>query len=106
MMSGISPRRRSATERVTLTSEHGFISVDWTSTLAGSTSAQSLGVSHFPYMPTELRLIGTRSTIHERSPSQKPCLIGGYGIWKAHGWADGRKFPAPDPMHVQFATGA
>lgn len=29
-----------------------------------------------------------------------------YDIWKKHGWSDGRHFPTPDPMHVQFATGA
>ena len=29
-----------------------------------------------------------------------------YDIWAKHGWTDGRKFPTPDPMHVQFATGA
>ncbi|HXB22724.1 MAG TPA: M15 family metallopeptidase [Candidatus Solibacter sp.] len=29
-----------------------------------------------------------------------------YDIWKTHGWSDGRHFPTPDPMHVQFATGA
>jgi hypothetical protein len=29
-----------------------------------------------------------------------------YGIWQAHGWSDGRHFGTPDPMHVQFATGA
>ena len=29
-----------------------------------------------------------------------------FDIWKKHGWSDGRHFPTPDPMHVQFATGA
>jgi hypothetical protein len=29
-----------------------------------------------------------------------------YDIWHAHGWTDGRHFSNPDPMHVQFATGA
>jgi hypothetical protein len=29
-----------------------------------------------------------------------------YELWKAHGWADGRFFSTPDPMHVQFAIGA
>lgn len=29
-----------------------------------------------------------------------------YDIWNVHGWHDGRGFPTPDPMHVQFATGA
>lgn len=29
-----------------------------------------------------------------------------YQIWRDHGWSDGRHFSNPDPMHVQFATGA
>lgn len=29
-----------------------------------------------------------------------------YKIWHQHAWKDGRSFPTPDPMHVQFATGA
>jgi hypothetical protein len=29
-----------------------------------------------------------------------------YELWQQHGWTDGREFPTPDPMHVQFATGA
>jgi hypothetical protein len=29
-----------------------------------------------------------------------------YDIWASHGWTDGRHFRTPDPMHVQFATGA
>lgn len=29
-----------------------------------------------------------------------------FDIWTARGWSDGRHFPTPDPMHVQFATGA
>jgi hypothetical protein len=29
-----------------------------------------------------------------------------YAIWNNHGWHDGRRFKTPDPMHVQFATGA
>jgi len=29
-----------------------------------------------------------------------------YDIWQKNGWKDGRTFPTPDPMHVQFATGA
>lgn len=29
-----------------------------------------------------------------------------YDIWKSHGWSDGRHLPTPDPMHIQFATGA
>ena len=29
-----------------------------------------------------------------------------YDIWALHGWSDGRAWKTPDPMHVQFATGA
>ncbi len=29
-----------------------------------------------------------------------------YDIWNRNGWSDGRHFKKPDPMHVQFATGA
>jgi hypothetical protein len=29
-----------------------------------------------------------------------------YEIWNNRGWSDGRHFDNPDPMHVQFATGA
>ncbi len=29
-----------------------------------------------------------------------------YAIWAQNGWSDGRHFKTPDPMHVQFATGA
>lgn len=29
-----------------------------------------------------------------------------YDIWNAQSWTDGRHFSNPDPMHVQFATGA
>jgi hypothetical protein len=29
-----------------------------------------------------------------------------YDIWRANGWHDGRAFPTPDPMHIQFAKGA
>lgn len=29
-----------------------------------------------------------------------------YDVWHRHGWSDGRNFQTPDPMHVQFATGA
>lgn len=29
-----------------------------------------------------------------------------YAIWNANGWSDGRHFGTPDPMHVQYATGA
>ena len=46
----------------------------------------------------------------EHNPRQKPLKRTlpdwWYDIWKARGWSDGRHFPTPDPMHVQFATGA
>lgn len=46
----------------------------------------------------------------EHNPRKKPLTKTlpdwWYGIWKARGWSDGRRFPTPDPMHVQFATGA
>lgn len=29
-----------------------------------------------------------------------------YAIWTKHGWSNGTHFKTPDPMHVQFATGA
>ncbi|MBP7865114.1 MAG: M15 family metallopeptidase [Acidobacteria bacterium] len=29
-----------------------------------------------------------------------------YELWEIHGWSHGCDFPTPDPMHVQFATGA
>jgi hypothetical protein len=29
-----------------------------------------------------------------------------YEIWRKHGWQDRRDLAEPDPMHVQFATGA
>jgi hypothetical protein len=29
-----------------------------------------------------------------------------HDIWQANGWRDGRSFGTPDPMHVQYATGA
>jgi len=29
-----------------------------------------------------------------------------YAIWAGQDWSDGRHFKTPDPMHVQFATGA
>lgn len=29
-----------------------------------------------------------------------------YQIWANHGWSNGKHFHTPDPMHVQFATGA
>lgn len=44
------------------------------------------------------------------NPRKKPLTLQlpdwWFDIWKAHGWSDGRHFPTPDPMHVQFATGA
>ena len=44
------------------------------------------------------------------NPRQKPLTRvlpdWWYDIWKSHGWSDGRHFNTPDPMHVQFATGA
>src|ERR1041384_248914 len=45
-----------------------------------------------------------------RNPRKKPLTFKlpewWYDIWHKHGWIDGRKFKTPDPMHVQFATGA
>ena len=29
-----------------------------------------------------------------------------YTTWRDHGWTDGRDYQTPDPMHVQFASGA
>lgn len=29
-----------------------------------------------------------------------------YDIWAKHGWSNGQHFGKPDPMHVQYATGA
>jgi len=29
-----------------------------------------------------------------------------FDVWAQHGWSDGRRYKTPDPMHVQFATGA
>jgi hypothetical protein len=29
-----------------------------------------------------------------------------FQIWANYGWHDGRHFKTPDPMHIQFATGA
>ena len=29
-----------------------------------------------------------------------------YAIWLNHGWSNGKHFTTPDPMHVQYATGA
>ena len=44
------------------------------------------------------------------NPHQKPLTKTlpdwWYNIWRNHGWSDGRHFTTPDPMHVQFATGA
>ncbi|HEY4336754.1 MAG TPA: M15 family metallopeptidase [Puia sp.] len=44
------------------------------------------------------------------NPRQKPLVRTlpdwWYAIWNQNGWSDGRHFPTPDPMHVQFATGA
>jgi hypothetical protein len=46
----------------------------------------------------------------EHNPRQKPLTRTlpdfWYDTWNAHGWTDGRHFRIPDPMHVQFATGA
>lgn len=46
----------------------------------------------------------------EHNPRQKPLSRSlpdwWYQIWADHGWHDGRSFRTPDPMHVQFATGA
>ena len=44
------------------------------------------------------------------NPRQKPIMRTlpdwWYEIWRVHGWTDGRRFSIPDPMHVQFGTGA
>jgi hypothetical protein len=44
------------------------------------------------------------------NPHQKPLIRTlpdwWYAIWANNGWSDGRHFNTPDPMHVQFATGA
>jgi D-alanyl-D-alanine carboxypeptidase len=46
----------------------------------------------------------------DHNPRQKPLKKTlpdwWYDIWAKHGWSDGRHFATPDPMHVQFATGA
>jgi hypothetical protein len=46
----------------------------------------------------------------ERNPRKKPLSRTlpdwWYQIWADRGWHDGRAFRTPDPMHVQFATGA
>lgn len=44
------------------------------------------------------------------NPHKKPLTVTlpdwWYEIWAQNGWTDGRHFLTPDPMHVQFATGA
>jgi hypothetical protein len=44
------------------------------------------------------------------NPRQKPLTKTlpdwWYAIWNQNGWTDGRHFSTPDPMHIQFATGA
>jgi hypothetical protein len=44
------------------------------------------------------------------NPHQKPMVRTlpdwWYALWSQQGWSDGRHFATPDPMHVQFATGA
>lgn len=44
------------------------------------------------------------------NPQKKPltCTLPNwlYDIWTANGWRDGRQFSSPDPMHLQYATGA
>lgn len=46
----------------------------------------------------------------KNNPRQKPLTKRlpdwWFDLWKKHGWSDGRHFATPDPMHVQFATGA
>jgi len=42
---------------------------------------------------------------HQR-PLTKTLPDWWYAIWANNGWSDGRHFVTPDPMHVQFATGA
>lgn len=63
---------------------------------------------------------GTKLSLHsygiaidwdpEHNPRKKPLSKTlpdwWYDIWRDHGWSDGQHFPTPDPMHVQFATGA
>lgn len=41
-----------------------------------------------------------------KKPLKKTLPDWWYDIRAKHGWSDGRRFPTPDPMHVQFATGA
>lgn len=63
---------------------------------------------------------GTKLSLHSygiaidwdpaHNPRQKPLTFSlpqwWYDLWTRHGWSDGRHFNTPDPMHVQFATGA
>lgn len=46
----------------------------------------------------------------KNNPNQSPltCTLPDwwFEIWRRHGWRDGRHFSKPDPMHVQFASGA
>ena len=41
-----------------------------------------------------------------RKPLTKTLPDWWFAIWAQNGWTDGRHFTTPDPMHVQFATGA
>ena len=45
-----------------------------------------------------------------QNPRRKPLTMTlpawWFAIWNGRGWSDGRRFSTPDPMHVQFATGA
>ena len=41
-----------------------------------------------------------------RKPLRKTLPDWWFDIWARHGWSDGRGYRTPDPMHVQFATGA
>lgn len=41
-----------------------------------------------------------------QKPLKKTLPDWWYSKWASQGWSDGRHFPKPDPMHVQFATGA
>lgn len=41
-----------------------------------------------------------------QKPLKKTLPDWWFNIWAARGWSDGRHFTTPDPMHVQFATGA
>lgn len=41
-----------------------------------------------------------------QKPLKKTLPDWWYEVWKKNGWSDGRHFKTPDPMHVQFATGA